>query len=310
MQGYNKISPRSWLAFDLNVLRRIEFDSIAIPFSGSGELGGYLKRTGVRVAANDPLFSAWADSFVHIANSREELSAEDIETILEDAYVPGYELKNPTLANWFSETDSWWLDNVRRNIDRLSTTGLKAIASRIAIAAGDYVFAFSGENRRLRQPLSNTFRRLGSLQPRPFDNRQNNTCSTKIPDDFIAETHTDLMFLRLPTAHAQPLRMHLGRAAWREEWIRGSSGFWDKLENAAAHRLGAPTETKSQYIQLLEETLQRASHIPKWAVAHVEDGFLQTQDIVDAIARIRRVDAIYTKDFSELTGTKAAIITA
>ncbi len=47
-----------------------------------------------------------------------------------------------------------------------------------------------------------------------------------------------------------------------------------------------------------------------WAIAHVENGFIQTQDIVTTIGRIRRVETIYTKDFTELTGTKAVIIVA
>jgi len=69
-------------------------------------------------------------------------------------------------------------------------------------------------------------------------------------------------------------------------------------------------ETKSQYLHLLEETLRMAKHIPVWTIAHVEDGFVSTQDIVETVGRMRRVDTIYTKDFSELTGTKAVIITA
>ena len=86
--------------------------------------------------------------------------------------------------------------------------------------------------------------------------------------------------------------------------------FWDDFENARNGKLGAPVETKSQYLRLLEETLRTASHIQSWAIAHVEDGFIATQDIVETIGRVRRVDTIYTKDFSELTGTKAVIITA
>jgi hypothetical protein len=82
------------------------------------------------------------------------------------------------------------------------------------------------------------------------------------------------------------------------------------LESSQAGKLGTLIETKSQYLQFVEDTLQTASHIPKWAVAHVENGFVSTQDIVEVIGRIRRVDTIFSKDFSELTGTKAVIITA
>ncbi|CAN5337895.1 hypothetical protein BH10ACI2_BH10ACI2_20230 [soil metagenome] len=310
MHGQTKVSPKSWLAFDLNVLRRQKFTSVALPFADDPALGAYLKHWSVRVAANDPMQSAWTRSMAQIANGSESLSVDEVNIVVEDAYVPGYRLRNPALTTWFSETDSWWFDNVRRNIDRLPSAMSRAIASTIAIATGDYLFSFKEETRELRQPLTNVYRRLCSIQPEPFGNGKDNTCQNKNADDFIAETPVDLMFLRLPAAHAQPTKANLGRSAWREEWLRGGNDFWENLDASLRGRLGAPTETKSQYLHLLEETLRRASHIKNWAIAHVEDGFIQTQDIADTIAKIRRVDTVYTKDFSELTGTKAVIITA
>ena len=310
MHGQTKISPKSWLAFDLNVLRRLTFTSVALPFTEQTSLGAYLKRWSVRVEANDPLRSSFTRSLAHIVNGGESLSADDINLVLEDAYVPGYRLNNLSLSSWFNETDAWWFDNVWKNIDRLPTPMTRAIASSTVLETGDYALSFNNDTRELRQPLSNVFRRLISIQPVPFNNSQNNTSQNKIPDEFIAETPSDLMFLRLPQAHAHTERTHLGRAAWREEWLRGGSDFWLDLESSLHGKLGAATETKSQYLHLLEETLRRASHVKKWAIAHVEDGFIQTQDIADTVANIRRVDTVYTKDFSELTGTKAVIITA
>jgi hypothetical protein len=286
------------------------FTSVALPFTDQPALGAYLKRWDVRVAANDPVQAAWARAYAQIGSNGEQLSADDVNVVLEDAYVPGYRLQNPALMNWFNETDSWWFDNVRQRIDRLVSPLARAMAASIAMAAGDYVQSFTEQTRELRQPLSNAFRRLWSTQPQGYNNRQNNSCQNVNADAFISETFTDLMFLRLPPAHTQTARGFLGRQAWREEWLRGGNDFWDSFEAAQAGQLGAATETKSQYLHLLEETLRKASHINTWAIAHVETGFITTQDIVETIGRIRRVDTIYTKDFSELTGTKAVIITA
>lgn len=310
MLGQTKIIPKSWLAFDLNVMRRFSFGSVIFPFSSDPALGGYVKRLDARVMANDPLRSAWARNLAEIANNGERLTEAEIEVVLEDAYVPGYRLRNQALTGWFSEIDAWWFDNVRQNIEKLDSTMSQAIASSVAMAVGDYAMSFKGEARELRRPLSKVFRQLLSIRPASYNNRQNNSCESKNSDDFIAETPADLMFLRLPAAHAQGTRGYLGRAAWHEEWVRGNSEFWDDLESKMSGRLGASTETKSQYLHLLEQTLQRASHIRDWAIAHVESGFIQTQDIVDTINSLRRVDTIYTKDFSELTGAKAVIITA
>jgi len=310
MHGTTKSSPRSWLAFDLNVLRRMTFTSVALPFTDQPTLGGYLKRWDVRVAANDPTQSGWARGYAQIGSNGERLSTDDVNIVLEDAYVPGYRLQNPSLTNWFSETDSWWFDNVRSRIDRLVSPLARAIAASIAMATGDYVLSFTDQTRELRQPLSNVFRRLWLIQPEGYNNRQNNSCQNVNADAFISETFTDLMFLRLPPAHTQTARGYMGRQAWREEWLRGGNDFWDNFEASQSGQLGAATETKSQYLHLLEETLRKASHINTWAIAHVETGFIQTEDIVETIGKIRRVDTIYTKDFSELTGTKAVIITA
>ncbi len=301
-------TPRSWLAFDLNVLRRIEFSSIVIPLCGNPAIGAYLKRSGIRVAANDPLRSNWIKGVAAIQNNGETLSDEDVNIVLEDAYVPGYKLNNPALRNWFNETDSWWFDNVRRNIDRLSSPFRQALAASITMSVGDYARSFTEDTLELRQPLSTVFRRLWTVQPDPVNNGQNNTCLNEEPDDFIARSQGDLMFLRLPSPVPNP---QPDPSIWREEWIRTSSDFWPAFEEARNGKLGGPAETRSQYLRLLEQTLNIAGQFKHWAIAHVEGGAVSTQDIVDAVSRSReKVDAVYTKDFSELTGNKAVIVTA
>src|SRR5947208_11403607 len=129
MHAPSKVSPRSWLAFDLNVLRRLTFTSVALPFTDQPALGSYLKRWDVRVSSNDPMQSAWTRASAQIANSGERLSSDDVNVVLEDAYVPGYRLNNPALTGWFSETDSWWFDNLRQRIDLLGSPVARAIAS-------------------------------------------------------------------------------------------------------------------------------------------------------------------------------------
>ena len=307
-------APKSWLAFELNVLRRLKFQTVALPFNPDAHLGTYLKRWKVRVLANDLTLSGWTKSVAAIQNNSERLSDDDVNVVLEDAYVPGYRLQNQALRNWFGETDAWWFDNVRSNIERLSSSTAKALAASIAMGVGDYVFSFDETTLELRQPLSNVFRRLWSVLPEPVNNGEINVCYNKNAYEFVvdvAENRADLMFLRLPRAHNLSQKNYLGGAAWREEWLRGGDDFWNDVEIKQAGRLGTLIETKSQYLRLLEEMLRTASHIKNWAVAHVEDGSISAQDIVETIGRSgRRVDTIFTKDFSELTGTKAVIITA
>lgn len=304
-------APQGWLAFELSVLRRLKFSSAVLPFVGEPHLlGAHLKRGNIRVAANDLTQAGFVKAVAAVGNNAERLSESDVAAILEDAYVPRYRPQNECLKNWFNETDVWWFDNVRNNVEKLPSTILKAIALSVGTQVGDYVLSFTEDTRRLRQPLSKVYQRLWKMQPEPINNGQNNVCQNKPAKDFIAENFVDLMFLRLPAPHNSSRRNFLGWTAWREEWIHGDDKFWTASEAAQAGKFGGVVETKSQYLRLLEEVLQTASHISAWAIAHVEDGFISTQEIAEIIGRIRRVDTIFTKDFSELTGTKAVIITA
>lgn len=302
--------PRNWLAFELNILRRMEFSSIAMPFISSPILGNHLKSNGVKVLTNDLLISSCMDAKTHIENNAEDLTDEEMDLVLRDAYVPQYKLKNPALLDWFNETDAWWFDNVRTNIQRLSSPISKAIAISIGMKVGDYALSFDDDTRILRQPLSNVYKRFWSIQSDPVNNGQNNACDNKDANEFTAESYPDLMFLRLPKPHSSSLKSSQGMKAWREEWVRGNGDFWSSLEKQLTGKLGSHIETKSQYLNLIEEVLRTASHIKLWAIEHVEDGFISTQDIVETVGEVRRVDTIFTKDFSELLGTKAVIVTA
>jgi adenine-specific DNA methylase len=310
MFNQSKTTPNGWLAFELNVLSRLKFASAISPFTSEPNLCAYLKRWNVRVLANDLSQAGWIKALAVIENNAEKLTEEDVNTVLEDAYVPRYRLQNQSLGKWFNETDAWWFDNVRQNIEQLSSHILQAIALNIAMSVGDYVLSFDEETRQFRQPLSNVFKRLWSIQPEPVNNGQNNTCRNKTANDFIAENFADLIFLQLPQARNKNQRDYLGKWAWREEWLQGGEDFWNDLERRQAGKLGTLIETKHQYLHLFEEILQTASHIPIWAISHTEDGFISTSDIVETIGRSRRVDTVFTKDFSELTGAKAVVITA
>ncbi|MBL8180362.1 MAG: hypothetical protein JNL64_01990 [Blastocatellia bacterium] len=308
-------SPKWAMAFELNILRRLEFDSVAIPFSPESAIAAYLRRMNVRVAANDIFRSNEARCTAKVGNFDHSLSNDDIDVILDDVYVPGYRLQNAALSNWFSETDAWWFDNIRRNIDKLNSPGAQAIAAMLAIEVGNYVLSFNEETRQLRQPLSVVYRRFWSMEPDKrigFADSQitNTTAEEMVSNVKTIERYSDLLFLRLPEPHVNSMRDFAGRGTWAEEWIRGEDTFWDGLESSMSGRFGGPTATRSQYLSMLDQLLGRASNMKKWAISMMEYGSLTSQDIVDVVMEHRRVDSVFTKDLSELTGTKAIMITA
>jgi hypothetical protein len=302
--------PNGWLAFELGVLRRLKFKSISLAFTGEPDLGVYIKRWGARVATNDLAQWAATKAAAFVENNTEQLSGEDVSLILEDAYVPRHKLDNQALRKWFNETDAWWFDNVRRSIEKLETPTTRALALACGMTVGDYALSFDEETREFRQPLSQVFRRVWQSQVPPVNNSQQNTSDNREARDFIAEQHTNLLYLRLP----RPRSLHEERrnkfSAWREEWLRGGDEFWADFEKARGGRLGTSVVTKQQYLRFVEDLLQVALHLPAWAIAHTEDGFIATSDLVETINRVRKVETVYSKDFSELTGLRATIITA
>jgi hypothetical protein len=175
---------------------------------------------------------------------------------------------------------------------------------------GDYARSFDDETREMRQPLSKVFYRLWKNAAPPVDNKRTNASSNRQASEFLAEQRAELMFLRLPRLTNRHENGRSSPSAWREEWLRGTDAFWDELARTHAGRLGSPVESRQQYLYLLEDLLSVALHLPAWAIAHVEDGFITTQELVECINRVRKVETIYSKDYSELTGLRAVIITA
>jgi hypothetical protein len=315
MQTQNALNTGNigWLGFELSVLRRLKFRSVALPLAGEPNLGHYLKRWEARVSANDSAQWAWTKSQAFIENNSETLTEEDVLIVLDDAYVPRNYFRNPTLLTWFNETDAWWFDNVRANADRLSSPFKRALALSLGMSVGDYVFSFNLDTRDLRQPLSlsNVFRRLWHTLMPPVNNLRRNTSSNRSARAFLAETQeTDLLFLRLP----RPTRSTDSRNArvltWRAVWLRQAIGFWSEIAKDRNGKLDSYVETKEQYLSMIEDLLHTAAHLPLWAIEAVSDGFVSTDELVECVGNARKIDAIFKKDFSELLGIQAVIITA
>ncbi|HXD29567.1 MAG TPA: hypothetical protein VN643_00525 [Pyrinomonadaceae bacterium] len=306
-------TPNGWLGFELNVLRRLKFSSIALPFTGEPELCLRLKRWKVRVAANDPMLWSFTKATALVENPLEELSEEDFDLLLDDAYVPRDKQDNQSIKKWFNETDSWWFDNVRFNAERLDTPFKRAVALTLGMMVGDYVLSFDEQTRHLREPLalSKVFRQLAGTLPKLYDNNLRNQATNTDVRSFVAERqHTDLLFLRLPPPLIKPDSQRESLAGWREEWLQGGDHFWDEFNQASAGLLGAAVQSKQQYLGFIEDLLQRAAHLPMWAIAHVENGFISSEELAESIGRIRKIDSVYSKDFSDLLGVRATIITA
>jgi hypothetical protein len=300
-----------WLAFELGVLRRLKFSSVALPFTGEPDIALHLKRWKVRVIANDPMIWSHIKAIALVENHSVSLNDEDLDMLLDDAYVPRDKLDNPSMLKWFNEVDAWWFDNIRFNAERFEPYK-RALALTAGMMVGDYVLSFNEHTRHLREPLalSKVFRLMVATVPATYDNAMRNRSTNQDVRLFVAERqHSDLLFLRLPVPITQTTtRDRL--ATWREEWIRSSDDFWSDIEKQQLSRLGSRVQSKQQYLGFVEDLLRTASHIPNWAIAHTENGFISNDELVEKVSLVRKADAIYSKDFSDLLGVRASMVVA
>ena len=178
---------------------------------------------------------------------------------------------------------------------------------------GDYVRSFNDDTRSLREPfaLSKVFRLMLDCLPDTLDDPNRNNSSNQDARNFIAERHhLDLLLLRLPVPVTQTTTTRDPLVSWREEWLRGGDDFWVELEKERGAKLGSRVQSKQQYLGFVEDLLKTASHIPAWAIAHTENGFITNDELVEKVGRVRKVSAVYSKDFSDLLGVRASMIVA
>jgi hypothetical protein len=298
---YNK---KSLLAFEASVLRQIQFTSVAIPFSAEAKLDWYLKAWNKRILSNDS--RAWAATAARaLIESTEALSEENIVQLLKDIYVPGTRLGNPHLRRWFSETDAWWMDNLRRNIELIEDEKLRAQACLLGLQTGDYALSFEEQTYDLRRPLATVFWRLAGrftigAQPHP----QNRSYNYQ-PLEFIRNGRADLLYLNLPASDEEAEGVQ-ARFQWRECWVKGMAA------DAAdfARTLPAP-QSKQAYLLRVDKMLRAAAHIKKWAIGCQEIGLVSAREINDLVKEHRNVRATYSKDVTEVAGgTRSYIIVA
>ncbi|MEP7272482.1 MAG: HD domain-containing phosphohydrolase [Acidobacteriota bacterium] len=299
---------RRWVGFELSVLRRLKFASIATPFSGRPDLEWFLKGWGKQVFTNDICQWSWWMSRALIENSREALDVDDVTMVLEDASLPRYEINNPALWRLMPEADASWFDNVWLNIQKLGSERLRALAYLHALNVGDYARSFTPETMHLRRPLSEAFTSLWRSQRPIIDNEQINVSANGDAHDFIRGVRADCMFVRLPGPEGL-LAHRGGPAEWRETWVRGTDSAWETLAAGRVGRLGDQVASKDHYLELAADFFERARHIPRWAIAHSDDGFLSASELGELVKPFRRrVEVTYTKDFSGVIGGSHAYI--
>ncbi len=291
---YNR---KALLGFQASVLRQLEFRSIAVPFWSEARLDWYLKAWGKLIFANDP--RGWA-GIVARANieATESLGEDTITRILEDVYIPRVRLGNPGLRRWFGETDAWWMDNLRRNIEGLDDQLLRAQALALGLHTGDYALSFDEQTLDLRRPLTTVYWRLAGKSFAGPVGLPLNRSFNQPAEDFIKQVRADLLYLRSAASHSDRGGAE-ARSDWRESWVNGSPAGNEGEQHG---KRPTPPQSKQSYLAALDRQLRPASNFKIWAVEYQEPGLATAQDIIELIKEYRPVKATYSKDVTEVAG--------
>lgn len=290
---YNR---KTLLGFQASVLRQLEFRSIAIPFWSQARLDWYLKAWGKLIYANDPRGWAAVVAFANVEATR-PLGEDTITRILEDVYVPRVRLANPELRRWFGETDAWWMDNLRRNIEALDDKLTRAQAVALGLHTGDYALSFDEETLDLRRPLTTVFWRLAGRGFAGPAGQPHNRSFNQPAEDFIKHARADLLYLQSPSSHTDRGGAE-ARSEWRETWVNGPP----TNEATEVNKHSTPPQSKQSYLAALDRLLRLAPSFRTWAVEYQEPGLATAQDIVELIKEHRPVRATYSKDVTEVAG--------
>ncbi len=290
---YNK---KSLLGFQASVLRQMEFRSIAVGLCGWARMEWYLKAWNKLIFSNDP--RKWAASVSRaMIEARTPILEDQVASLLRDVYIPGNRLTNAGLLQWFSETDAWWMDNLRRNIESVEDEVLRAQAIHLGLQVGDYALSFDDRTRELRRPLATVFWRLaGRAMSGPPGQAHSRSYNLPV-EEFARQSRADLFYLNLPPAHGEQAGSE-ARNEWRETWVRCS----DEATSDEVMKLVATPQSKHTYLGMVERILRAASNMRIWAIEYQDIGLASAQDVGELIKEHRAVRATYSKDLTEVAG--------
>jgi hypothetical protein len=295
---------KSLLGFQASVLRQIEFRSVAIACCGWARLVWYLKAWGKQILSNDP--RSWAAAVSRaVLESPGFLDEEQISWLVQDLYVPGTRLANPSLRKWFGETDSWWIDNLRRKIDQADAS-LKDRALLFGLMTGDYAQSFKDDTADLKRPLTTVFKQLAISFPDGFVGHPSNRSYNSPMEDFVGSIHADLLFLNLIPGQSD-VTGPLARSGWREIWVgngAGSARVGGADANAKNDVLSLATraQSKQTYLAVINQLLVAGGSFRKWAIECRDIGVASATDVAELVKQHRPVRAIYSKDLTEVAG--------
>lgn len=287
------------MAFEIAVLRELDFRTIALPFGGDGRLGWRLKMLGRQVHTNDFRQAETCQAIALVENNGFILGAAQIDAILcaaENAAENENAPLNPGLLSRFSPTEARWFEGFRlavlENEDRMT----QALAMTLGLRLGDYWLSFDDESKPLRPSIEDAAVELSTRSNLAVDNHRSNTAACLDPRQFVVQAQADLLYAALPAfAPLDATRPE----SWREIWASGEPDVWTSLAKRQQGTFGGCFLSKSDYKTAVKAFFRRVRHFGKWAIALSDHHPIKPEELVECLSDLRPQVKTYSKDVSE-----------
>lgn len=286
-------------AFEIAVLRELDFKTIALPFGGDGRLGWRLKMLGRQVHTNDFRQAETCQAIALVENNGFMLGAAQIDAILCAASDAGENENapfNPGLLSRFTPTEARWFEGFRlavlENEDRMT----QALAMTLGLRLGDYWLSFDKEAQAIRPSLEDAAVDLSTRLNLAVENHRSNTAACLDPRQFVVQAQADLLYVALPE-FAPKDAGHPD--AWREIWASGEPDAWSSLARRQQGTFGGRFLSKSDYKATVKAFFRRVRHIGTWAVALSDRHPIKPDELAECLSDMRPQVKTYSKDVSE-----------
>ena len=128
-------SKHAILPFIHEVMSELDFTTVLDACSGSGAVSYLLKTMGKSVTSNDMLSFCYHTVQACVANSTEQLSAEEVEHLLEQHPTPKDFITRTFQDLYFTGAENQWLDNLMTNILEMTSPYKQSIAIAAIVRA-------------------------------------------------------------------------------------------------------------------------------------------------------------------------------
>lgn len=230
-------SKHAILPFIHEVMSELDFTTVLDACSGSGAVSYLLKTMGKSVTSNDLLSFCYHSVQACVANSTEQLSAEEVEHLLKQHQTPKDFITRTFQDLYFTDAENQWLDNLMTNILEMKSPYKQSIAIAAVVRAclrrrPRGIFTYTGlrydDGRRdLQISLEQHFREAVELfNAAVFDNGQPNTALNNDIFSLSEDLHYDLVYLDPPYVSPHSDNDYTRRY----HFVEGLARYWEGLK--------------------------------------------------------------------------------